>query len=50
MKKEKKKEEESAQDQLEREQRMLKDLEESDKEHEAEMSKDAGGGTGLSFA
>jgi len=29
---------------------MLKDLEESDKEHEAEMSKDSGGGSGKSFA
>jgi hypothetical protein len=29
---------------------MLKDLEDSDKEHEAEMSKDAGGGSGKSFA
>jgi len=29
---------------------MLKDLEESDKEHEQEMNKDSGGGSGKSFA
>ena len=29
---------------------MLKDLEESDKEHENEMNKDSGGGSGKSFA
>ena len=29
---------------------MLKDLEESDKEHELEMSKDGGGGSGISYA
>jgi len=29
---------------------MLKDLEESDKEHELEMNKDSGGGSGKSYS